>query len=112
MRMRSITLAALTVLALGSFAQAQTGGGMRPDTGSSQNTRAHRATWEIPKARRTPPAIRQAQAARPERRVRASVAPSAATPPGRAAPTTSRPGRNRTTPGRAAAARAAHAERH
>jgi hypothetical protein len=38
MRMRSITLAALTVLALGSFAQAQTGGGMRPDTGSSQNT--------------------------------------------------------------------------
>jgi hypothetical protein len=31
-------MAAFAVLALASLAQAQTGGGMRPDTGSAQNT--------------------------------------------------------------------------
>jgi hypothetical protein len=38
MRSTSIILAAVAALTLGSVAQAQTGGGMRPDTGSSQNT--------------------------------------------------------------------------
>jgi hypothetical protein len=38
MRKTSIALAAVAALGIASLAQAQTGGGMRPDTGAAQNT--------------------------------------------------------------------------